>query len=151
MSDLETTEHVREHIQRIVRLQLDLEHASADLRDELNIAKREARADGLNVDAVNALVPLLSKYRHDKGASVLREVIRYAEAFGTEALVSRTVSPATAPAVPAAATQASPPPEVGTQATSARRRRSRTAASLRVPAQIATAISLTFGLIWLLN
>ena len=151
MSEPTTPERVREHIQRIVRLQLDLERASADPRDELNIAKREALADGLNMDALNALIPLLTKYRHDKGEKVLEDFIRYAEAFGTEALVSRTVTPATAPATLVAAIQASPPPEVGTQAASARRRRSLTATSFRVPAQIVTAVSLTFGLIWLLN
>lgn len=151
VSEPTTTDRVREHIQRIVRLQQDLEQASADPRDELNIAKREALADGLNMDALNALIPLLTKYSHDKGAKVLNEVIRYAEAFGTEVVLTQTVSAATAPAALTAVAQAPPASEADASAASARRRRSLTATSFRIPAQIVTAVSLTFGLIWLLN
>ena len=137
----------REYLERMVPLQV----AFTNNIDRLTEIKRDARSDGLNLDALNALLPVLSKYPHDKGASVLNDVIRYAEAFGAEPVVSQTVTPATAPSVPAADADVSPLPKAEAPASAAPRRRSSALAQLRLSTQVVAAMFLTFGLLWLLK
>ena len=138
---------VRDYLVHIVPLQEDLE----ETRDRLKEIKRDARSDGLNLDAINILVPVLGKYPHDKGAKVLNEVIRYAEAYGTEGLVARgdgeahpsssAEARAGLPQVPEAATP--PPADVKPRGLGSR--------PLRLSTQIAASLCVTFGLLWLLN
>ena len=136
----------REQIEQMVLLRQSIDEA----QDKLGDRKREGRADGLNMAAVNALLPVLSKHPHDKGASVLNEVIRYAELVGAE-LNTHTqhgisVSEAEAPLGPQTDV-------AGVQSGSAAawRQRSRILTRLRLSSQVVAAVSLSIGLIWLLN
>lgn len=135
------------YLGRLVTLQQKVEQP----RDEMNDLRREARAEGVNVEALNVLVPLISKYPHDKGAGVLKEVIRYAEIFGAEILAGTAnagshhspkrvldvdvpqagKAEVRAPAVSAGSSTADTP--------------------LRLSTQVVAAVFLTIGLIWLLN
>ena len=138
---------VRDHLERLVALQ----GAAEDNRDRLNDIKREARADGLNLDAVNALLPLLAKYPHDKGASVLNEVIRYAEVFGAESLVSQADTGSHPPWKPVLGADASQLANAEAHSAAALGRRSTAFAPLHLSTQVVAAVSLSIGLIWLLN
>ena len=128
-----------EYLERMVPLQ----GAITENVDRLNEIKRDARSDGVNLDALHALLPILIKYPHDKGASVLNEIIRYAEAFGVESLVSKADADSPAPAEPTPEAQVTQPAESW--------RRSTAFARLRLSAQVVVAVGLSTGLIWLLN
>ncbi|MFQ5784506.1 MAG: hypothetical protein ACE5H8_06750 [Alphaproteobacteria bacterium] len=120
-------------------------------RDELNDLRREARSDGLNLDAVNALVPILAKYPHDKGAGVLNELIRYAGAFGTElAVAGANASPQPAND-PASDERVPEPPSPAAPASAVPTPRPGASAPLRLASQVVVAVSVSIGLIWLLN
>ena len=123
-----------------------LQEAYTENVNGLNEIKADARADGLNLDAVNALLPLLAKYPHDKGAMVINELIRYAEAYGTEGLVARGAGATQAPA-PVEAELAPPPPAPAP----AVQTRGPGGARLRAGTQLAAALGVAFGLLWLLN
>ena len=138
---------IREYLERLVQNQ----RLSEEPRDRLNEIKREARGDGLNMDAVNALLPLLVKYPHDKGATAVNEMIRYAEVFGAEILVSRTAAPAAAPSAPSADADVLPPVNAEIRLAAVPRRRPAAPAHLRLSTQVVAAVGLTVGLIWLLN
>ena len=138
---------VRDCLRRLVPLQ----EVAEETKDRLGEIKREARSDGLNLDALNALLPVIGKYPHDKGASVLNEVIRYAEAFGTEGLVARGNADAHASSNAEASAEVPQLPEATTPPPAGSGRRLVAFASLRLPTQVALAGFLTFGLIWLLN
>lgn len=136
-----------EYLERLVPLQ----GAVAENLDRLNEIKRDARSDGADLDALNALLPILSKYPHDKGARVLNEIIRYAEAFGVESLVSKADADSQAPAEPTPEAQVSQPATAGIPWLAESRRRSTAFAGLRLSAQVVVAVGLSTGLIWLLN
>ncbi len=128
-----------EYLERLVPLQ----GAFNENLDRLNEIKRDACSDGATLDALNALLPILSKYPHDKGARVLNEIIRYAEAFGVESLVSKADADSQAPAGPTPEAQVSQPAKSW--------RRSTAFPRLRLSAQVVVAVGLSTGLIWLLN
>lgn len=138
---------VRDYLNRMVPLQ----EVAAENIERLNEIKRDARADGMNRDAINALLPVLSKYPHDKGASVLNEVIRYAEVFGAGPIGSQANAITHRPRelgsnadVPQSATAEVPSPAISG-------RRSTASAPLRLSTQVVAALSLSIGLLWLLN
>ncbi len=138
---------VRDYLERLVPLQEVVDGT----RDRLGEIKREARSDGLNLDAMNALLPVLSKYPHDKGANVLNELIQYAEAYGTEGLVARGDGEAHASSGgPAHAEVPQVPPAAASAAVEAKPR-GLGFRPLRLPAQLAASLCVTFGLLWLLN
>lgn len=93
---------VQEYLERIVPLQETYNEYLTRIAE----IKREARGDGLKMEAVNALLPLLVKHPHDKGAAVINEMIRYAEAYGAEGVVSS--HSAALPPVPAQADATEP-------------------------------------------
>ena len=147
---------VHDYLERMIPLQeTNFENATL-----LNEIKREARSDGLNVDAINALLPILVKYRHDKGAAVINEIVRYAELHGADSIVSRGAVP-----TPEAAANASGTPSVSASANAAReaeaevrpkppaapRDRKVALTRLRLSAQVVTATCVTAGLLWLLH
>ncbi len=136
---------VRDYLERLVPLQEDWE----ETRDGLTEIKRDARSDGLNLDAINAVLLVLSKYPHDKGAHVLNEVIRYAEAYGTENLVSQSGngSGSTSPPDSVPDADVSPPPKAEVPASTV----PPALARLRLSTQVVAAMFVTFGLLWLLN
>lgn len=131
-----------EYLERLVPLQ----GAADDNRDRLNDIKQEARSDGLNIDAINALLPLLTKYPHDKAAGVLNEVIRYAEAFGTESLVSQGAMSSYPVPTGESDVDVSQPATAG-----ALGRKSTAYAPLRLSVQVVAAMSVSVGLLWLLK
>ncbi len=140
-------ELIRKYLERMVALQIDLEGP----RDELNDVRREARGDGLNLEALNLLVPLISKYPHDKGAKVLNEVMRYAEIIGAENLRPESLA-APRPAGQPVSNDAAPPSENAEHPTAApSRRKTATSAPLRRTSALLAAICLSIGLVWLLN
>jgi hypothetical protein len=53
-------------------------------RDLLNDFRRDARSDGLNMQALNPLVDILGEQSHDRGSKVLSDLLSYARAAGTE-------------------------------------------------------------------
>ena len=53
-------------------------------RDLLNDFRRDARSDGLNMQALNPLVDILGEHNYDRGSKVLSDLVSYARAFGTE-------------------------------------------------------------------
>ncbi len=138
---------VRDLLERMVPLQ----GAYTDNLDRLNEIKADARSDGLNIEAINALLPILVRHPYDKGASVLNEVIRYAEAYGTKSLVSH------------ADASSHPPPDSVSNADVARLASaevhapavwepgSKASAPLRLSVQVVAAMSVSVGLLWLLN
>ena len=146
-SKMEQDEIIRDRLERMVALQQAME----DPRDALNDARREARADGLNVEALNALLPLMSKYPHDKGAGVLNEIIRYAKIYGAENLTSAA----------SVGSQSSPEPSFAAEAEKSVKTKVRTPAAsdrdrathdpLRLSTQVIAALGLTICLIWFLN
>lgn len=138
---------VRDYLKRLVPLQ----GMAEDNRDRLNEIRREARADGLNFDAVNALLPLLTKYPHDKAAGVLNEVIRYAEAFGTEPLVSQADTSSHPPPEPVPDAVDSQPTRGQVPPLGAVKHKSRLSGPLRLSTQVVAAMSVSVGLLWLLN
>ncbi len=140
-------EIVHEYVDRMVALQQTMEQP----RDELNDIRREARAGGLNVEALNVLVPLISKYPHDKGAGVLSEVIRYTEIFGAEILVSGANAGSPCSPKPTSSTDAAQPASAEVRSPAASDRDSAAHTSLRLSTQVIAAVGLTIGLIWLLN
>lgn len=56
----------------------------AEPRDQLNDLRREARAEGANIKALNPLIDILCENPHDRGTKVLRDLIHYARIAGTE-------------------------------------------------------------------
>lgn len=136
----------REQIEQMVLLRQSMDEA----RDKLGEIKREGRADGLNMDAVNALLPVLSQHPHDKGARVLLQMIRYAELVGAELNTltqhSISVSEAEAPLGPQTDVAG-----VQSGSAAASRQKSRILTRLRLSSQVVAAVSLSIGLIWLLN
>lgn len=138
---------VRDYLERMVPLETD----AVETRDRLNEIKREARSDGLNLDALDALLRILGKCPHDKGSSVLNEVIRYAEAYGTKGLVASCdggpqastggLAGAEVPQLPRATT---PPPADASP-------RGLGSGRLPVWTQVAASLVVSIGLIWLLN
>jgi len=54
-----------------------------DLSEGLRDLRMDARAEGLHVMALNFLINARTEFPHDKGNEVLREVLRYAQACGT--------------------------------------------------------------------
>lgn len=135
------------HVGRMVTLQHELEQP----RDGLNDVRREARADGLNVDALNALVPLITKYPHDKAAGVLNELIRYAEIFGAEIDASRTKAGTDRVSAPISGTEPAQSETSELRPAVASDRGAVADSPLRLSAEVLAAIGLTIGLIWLLN
>ena len=53
-------------------------------RDLLNSLRREARSDGLNMQALNPLVDILGEDKFDRGSRVVSDLISYARAAGAE-------------------------------------------------------------------
>ena len=53
-------------------------------RDLLNALRREARSDGLNLQALNPLVEILGEDKFDRGSRVVSDLISYARAAGAE-------------------------------------------------------------------
>ena len=138
---------MRDYMERLVPLQ----EIAEENKNHLNEIKREARSDGLNLDALNALLPVIGKYPHDKGARVLSEVIRYAEAFGTEELVARGDGEAHASSGGQARADLPQVPQAATSPRAEAKPRGLGFGALRLPAQVAASLCVTFGLIWLLN
>ena len=138
---------VRDLFEQMVPLQ----EANTENARRLAEIRQEARSEGLNLDAVNALLPILVKFPHDKGAAVVNEIIRYAEAYGTENLVSQTVAPPPALSAPATDSDVSPPPKPEDQASARPRWRPAALAHLRLSTQVVAAVGVTVGLLWLLN
>ena len=137
----------RDYLERLVPLQEILENT----RDRQVEIKREARSDGLHLDALNALLPVLGKYPHDKGARVLSEVIRYAEAYGTEGLVASGHGEAQASAGGQAGAEVPQVPPAAAPPAAEARPRGLRFGRLRVWTQVAASLGVTFGLLWLLN
>ena len=138
---------MRNYLGRLLPLQ---ENAGA-VRDSINEIKREARSDGLNLDAINALVPLLHKYPHDKGASVLKEVIQYAEMFGTESLVSQANSSSHSQRELMSNTDVSGVTSGEVLPLSAVKHEWMLSGLFRLSTQVVVATSVSIGLIWLLS
>ncbi len=63
-------------------------------RDQLGDFRREARSDGLNIQALNPLVEVLSEHQHDRGARVLTDLIYYAQVAGANLPLSGNGTPA---------------------------------------------------------
>lgn len=138
---------VRDYLERLVPLQ----EVAEETRDRLGEIKQEARSDGLNLDALNALLPVIGKYPHDKGARVLSEVIRYAEAFGAENLVSQADTGSHPPSIPVSNADVSQPAKAEAHSAGGLGRRSTAYARLRLSTQVVASVFVTIGLIWLLN
>ena len=139
-------DEVREYLERLVPLQ----EAFTEDANRLNEIKREAQSDGLSIDALNAFLPILVKYPHDKGARVLKEVIRCAETLGAEPLTTAGDTRPTTPSNPSSDTHVSPP-TVSVPSAAVSGWRARADAPLRLTTQVVAAVIVTFGLIWLLN
>ena len=138
---------LREHLERIVPLQ---EILNENL-DRLNEVKREARSDGLSIEALNAFLPILVRNPYDKGARVLNEVLCYAEALGTETFASKAAADSQAPAEPAREVQDPQPATANNPPPVESRRKLTTLTQFRVATQVVAAVSLSIGLIWFLN
>ena len=138
---------LREHLERIVPLQ----EVFNESLDSLNEVKREARSDGLSTDALNAFLPILVRNPHDKGARVLNEVFCYAEALGIETFVSKAVADSQPPAEPAREVQDSQPATANIPPPVESKRKLAALAWFRLSSQVVAAVSLSIGLIWLLN
>ena len=147
VSDYRDTASVRNHVLRLVRLQEALD----DPRDQLSDAKREAKADGLNIDAINALLPLLRKYPYNEAVGVLSESIRYAEVCGTRGAVQEADSSSSPPPERVMKHDAAEPAKAEIRSLRALGRRVTSYAPLRLSTQVLAAVSLAIGLIWLLK
>ena len=138
---------VRDRLEQLVQIQQLWEEPKGRLAE----IKRFARSDGLNLDALNVLLPVLSKYPHDKGASVLNDVIRYAEVFGTENLVSQADTGSHPPSIPVSNADVSQPASAEVRAPAVWEPGSKASAPLRLSVQVVVAMSVSVGLLWLLN
>lgn len=83
-------ETLRSRIERMVAAR----QAMTMARDQLADFRREARSDGLNIQALLPLVEILSEDEHDRGARVLADLISYARATGSELPLSGNGTPA---------------------------------------------------------
>lgn len=73
-------ETLRSCIGRIVRAK---EAMNASL-EEVNDLRLEVRSEGINLEALDPLVHILSRHPHDRGVKVLTDLARYARVAGTE-------------------------------------------------------------------
>ena len=69
--------------QRIARMVAARERMNAG-RDELNDLRREARAAGVNLQALNPLVDVLAEHRYDCGTRILNDLLAYAKVAGAD-------------------------------------------------------------------
>ena len=138
---------IRSHLENMVKAQRAMEQPKAELADQ----KRIAKSDGLNIDALNALLPLLIKYPHDKAAGVLNDLICYAQAFGTELATSEAEAGSGTARDVVSDELVSQPPAANIPSAAEPHRRSAIFAPLRFSTQVLVAISVSIGLIWLLN
>ena len=81
---------LRKQIERMVTVKQAMNTA----RDEINDLRREARADGLNIKALNPLFEILSEHQHDQGSRVLTDLIYYAQVAGSDLPLSGNRTPA---------------------------------------------------------
>jgi hypothetical protein len=147
ISKVDQDEVIRDYLERVVSLQRAMDRP----REELYDTKREAKAAGVNIEALNALQPILSKHEYDKGAGVLKEVVRYAEIFGAD-IIDGTAETASAPEPRQTSDAPAPQVENGTVVAQTPRTRSLLAAApVQLSTQFLAAVFLTIGLIWLLN
>ena len=71
---------LRELIDRMV----SAKEAMNAQRDLLNDFRREARSDGLNMQALNPLIDILGENSHDRGSRTLNDLVDYARAAGAD-------------------------------------------------------------------
>ena len=73
-------ETLRRCIERMVASKESMNTA----RDELIDFRREARSDGVNIQALNPLVEILGEHGHVAGARVLTDLFHYAQVAGSD-------------------------------------------------------------------
>ena len=124
-------------------------------RDQLVDYRREARSDGLNIQALNPLVDILSEHPHDRGARVLTDLIYYAQVAGTNLPLSGNGTPAGrwSEGVPGQQTVTDTDLEASHSETPAERKSPRRSIvpSVRFAFDGVLAGSLSVFLVWLLN
>ena len=71
-------------LQKLLLQMAEAKEAMNVQRDLLNSLRREARGDGLNMQALNPLVEILGEHKFDRGSRVVSDLITYARAAGAE-------------------------------------------------------------------
>lgn len=69
-----------DYIENIAALQNSIQELSV----EINQLRRDARADGFNMEAVHTLAQIVAKSPHDGGLGLLQDIVKYAHEIGLE-------------------------------------------------------------------
>jgi len=68
------------YVERLAAMQSTV----ADLNREMNLVRQDARINGINLDALNFVVSLRSRFPDNLGSPVIDEVISYADISGVD-------------------------------------------------------------------
>lgn len=162
---MKDTAIAEDRLRELVSEMVKAKEAMNEQRDRLIDLRREARAEGLNVQAINPLIDVMGEHSHDGGSQVLKEIIAYAQTCGT----SLDLAPALRLAEETTAAPSGPamnPGEQGQQLQPQLRATSPAVAATppvrtgpppwfdtwgRSLCHVALAISVSAGLLWLLS
>ena len=162
---MKDTAIAEDRLRELIGEMLEAREAMNEQRDRLNDLRREARSEGLNMQALNPLIEIMGEYSHDGGSQVLNRMIAYAQTFGTALDVAPASRPAeeTAAASSAAATEPSEQHQQLQPQLQSISPAVAVASQARAPRQpwfdawgrslchVALAISVSAGLLWLLR
>ena len=90
---MKDTAIAEDRLREIIREMVKVKEAMNEHRDRLVSLRQEARAEGLNMQALNPLIEVMGEHSHDGGSRVLNEVIAYAQSCGTVLDVAPTSRP----------------------------------------------------------
>lgn len=80
---MKDTAIAEDRLRELIGEMLEAREAMNEQRDRLNDLRREARSEGLNMQALNPLIEIMGEYSHDGGSQVLNRMIAYAQTCGT--------------------------------------------------------------------
>ena len=162
---MKDTAIAEDRLRELIGEMVKVKEAMNEQRDRLVDLRREARAEGLNIQALNPLIEVMGEHSHDGGSRVLNEIIAYAQACGTALDVAPASRPAeeTAAAPSGAATEPSEQRQQLQPQLQSISPAVAVASQARAPRQpwfdawgrglchVALAISVSAGLLWLLR
>ena len=162
---MKDTAIAEDRLRELIGEMVKAKEAMNEQRDRLVDLRREARAEGLNIQALNPLIDVMGEHSHDGGSRVLNEIIAYAQTCGTALDVAPTSQSVkeTAPASSEAAVEPSeqnqqlqPQLQATSPAVAAMSRGQISPAAWfdawgRGLCHVALAVSVSAGLLWLLR
>lgn len=134
---------MRGQVQRYVDEMVSMQKAMEDLQHRMQDFRREAKADGLIIPALDFLTSCVNRSPADRGANLLNPLVAYAQLQGSSLEGLPAISPAEEPA---AATS----PVVGPVSKQYRQARRQTSWET-IGAQCSVGLLISYLLLWLLN